>query len=190
MPYGSMASSPSASTFRPTPPADPPRAGRGDARLDEVGWLAVDRLHGSRCRPRVGNHASVAECFKLERSELFAAHEARAAILGARAPTSPPVRHWLRVPPGALPLPRRFVESPPHFRAVLTNCAGTRARFRTAREAQGGEPPAAPHAVSPFGSSATTGAAGQPHALFSRGELMSIPAPWLVAQRPPSIQRT
>jgi hypothetical protein len=118
MPYGSTASSPSASTFRPTPPADPPRAGRGDARLDEVGWLAVDRLHGSRPRPRVGNHASVAECFKLERSELPVAHEAKAAILGTRAPTSPPVRHWLRIPPSALPLPRRFVESPPHFRAV------------------------------------------------------------------------
>jgi hypothetical protein len=27
-------------------------------------------------------------------------------------------------------------------------------------------------------------AAGQPHALFSRDEMMSIPAPWLVAQRP------
>jgi hypothetical protein len=30
----------------------------------------------------------------------------------------------------------------------------------------------------------------QPDPLFSRGEEMSIPAPWLVAQQPPSIQRT
>src|SRR5438105_14448226 len=41
-----------------------------------------------------------------------------------------------------------------------------------------------------FRSSATTRTACQPPALFSRGEVMSIPASWLVAQRPPSIQRT
>jgi len=45
-------------------------------------------------------------------------------------------------------------------------------------------------ALSPSGSSATTRGARQPHALFSRNEVMSIPTLWLVAQRPPSILRT
>jgi len=45
--------------------------------------------------------------------------------------------------------------------------------------------------MSSFGSSATARAACQPHELFSRGEAMSIPWPWLVAQHPrPSIRRT